>query len=233
MDKLPLSKKHGETLAEYGLQSLFPDACTCMLFHPGEAVTREGMPITWLSVIISGKAKICSTAPNGKNLVLCYYVSDGLIGDLELMTGLTTATTTVVAITDFECISVSLYPHRAFLKSNAVFLNRLGNELAIKLLRSSDSFVSFALYSGEERLCSYILQTSHHNIFSDILTDVSCSVGMSYRHMFRLLNQLCEEAILEKRESGYHILDRDALIRRSQASHAPHRGREQADRGRG
>ncbi len=61
----------------------------------------------------------------------------------------------------------------------------------------------------------YILQNSHRSLFRDTLTDVSCSVGMSYRHMFRLLGQLCEEGILEKRESGYCIMKKEELARRS------------------
>ena len=219
MKELPMSDKHREKLSEYGLQDMYPDSCRLVSYKAGETLLREGMPLTWLGVIMCGKAKICSTAPNGRNLVLCYYVSAGIIGDLELMTGLKSATTTIVAITDLECITISLSIHSTALKSNTVFLNRVGNELALKLLRSSANFVSSSLYSGEERLCSYILQTSHNRMFSDILSDVSCSVGMSYRHMFRLLNQLCAEGILEKHGYGYLILDRDALIRRSESSH--------------
>ena len=75
--------------------------------------------------------------------------------------------------------------------------------------------MSASLYSGEERLCAYILQTSHNGIFSDILTDTACSVGMSYRHMFRLLNHLCEDGVLEKRENGYRILDRESLAEKA------------------
>ena len=102
-----------------------------------------------------------------------------------------------------------------YLKSNVRFLNRLGSELALKLIRSSQNFVSASLYSGEERLCAYILQTSHNGIFSDILTDTACSVGMSYRHMFRLLNRLCEDGVLEKWENGYRILDRESLAEKA------------------
>ena len=219
MKQLPMSDKHREKLLEYGLGDMYPESCCTVSYKAGGILLREGMPLTWLGIIVCGKAKICSTAPNGRNLVLCYYISEGIIGDLELMTGLKTATTTIAAITDFECITISLSIHSAALKSNTAFLNKVGNELALKLLRSSASFVSSSLYSGEERLCAYILQTSHNNMFSDILSDVSCSVGMSYRHMFRLLNQLCAQGILEKHGYGYLILDRDALIRRSESSH--------------
>ncbi|QQO08686.1 cyclic nucleotide-binding domain-containing protein [Breznakiella homolactica] len=215
MDTRPLTKKHFDKLSEYGLRDIPPDSCMCLYFRSGETILREGMPISWLAIVVSGKAKVCSTSPNGKDLILCYYVSGGMIGDIEFMAGLETATANLIAISDFECIAIPYRKYGAVLKRNMAFLNKLGNELSLKLVRSSRSFVSAALYSGEERLCSYILQTSHNNVFSDILTDVSCSVGISYRHIFRLLNQLCEEGVLEKRENGYRITDRDGLIRRS------------------
>lgn len=215
MKKKPLKKKHLEKLSDYGLQGILLDSCMC--FQPGEMVLREGMPITWLALIVSGKAKVCAASPNGKNLVLCYYVSDGVIGDIEFMAGLETATANLIAVTDFECIAIPCREHAKDLRTNVTFLNKLGNELSRKLVRSSNNFVSAALYSGEERLCSYILQTSHNNIFNDVLTEVSGSIGMSYRHIFRLLSSLCEEGVLEKRESGYHILKREDLMRRAAA----------------
>lgn len=131
------------------------------------------------------------------------------------MTRQLNATCSVKAVTDFECIAVSYQNCLAELKTNLVLLNKLGTELAEKLTTSSDNFTSTALCTGEQRLCAYILQNSHRGLFRDTLTDVSCSVGMSYRHMFRLLGQLCEEGILEKRESGYYIKNQEELARRS------------------
>ncbi len=215
MKTKPLTSKHFAKLADYGLQGLPQNCCRCLCFQAGETIFQEGMPLTWLAVIVRGKAKICSTTPSGKHLILCYYLSDGMVGDIELMTGIQTASASMIAITDFECIAVFYQGHEVALKCNTVFLNKLGNELAKKLMRSSDSFVAAALHSGEERLCSYILQTSHNGIFSDILTDVSSSVGMSYRHMLRLLKELCRAGVLERRESGYRITAPDELTRRA------------------
>lgn len=215
MKRLPLKKEHAACLAEYGLKKMPLDACCCLRFSAGEEVLREGQPIGWLSIIVDGNAKVCRTAPNGKSLILCYNISRGLIGEVELMTGQVNATCSVKAVTDLEFIAVSYQNCLAELKTNVVFLNRLGTELAEKLTRSSDNFTSNALCTGEQRLCAYILQNSHRGFFRDTLTDVSCSVGMSYRHMFRLLGQLCEEGVLEKRESGYFISDRKGLERRS------------------
>lgn len=176
---------------------------------------REGQPIGWLAIVVSGSAKVCRTAPNGKSLILCYYISGGLIGEIELLTRQGNATCSVKAVTDFVCIAVNCQDCLAELKTNVIFLNKLGMELAKKLTASSDNFTSNALCTGEQRLCAYILQNSHGGLFCDTLTDVSCSVGMSYRHMFRLLGQLCEEGILKKRESGYYISNQEELVRRS------------------
>lgn len=215
MKRLPLKKEHTACLAEYGLQNMPLSACCCLRFAAGEEVLREGQPIGWLSIIVDGNAKVCRTAPNGKSLILCYNISRGMIGEIELMTRQMNATCSVKAVTDFECVAVTYQNCLAELKTNLVFLNKLGTELAEKLTASSDSFTSIALCTGEQRLCAYLIQNSHRGLFRDTLTDVSCSVGMSYRHMFRLLGQLCKEGILEKRESGYFILDQGELARRS------------------
>lgn len=216
MKKVPLTKEHITKLAEYGLQNITLDTCFSLHFSSGEEILQEGSPISWLYIIVDGKAKVCRTTPNGKSLILCYYISYGMIGELELMTRQETASCSIVAITDFECIAVNYQSCIEELKTNVFFLNKVGKYLAQKLSQSSDNFTSSALHTGEQRLCSYILQTSHRNLFSDILTDVSSSVGLSYRHMFRLLGQLCEDGVLEKRESGYYILNYEELAKRSQ-----------------
>jgi CRP-like cAMP-binding protein len=222
MEKRKAGKTAHAKLEAYGLDYLTEkgkEAPVCFRFSAGECIFREGETITWFGIVLSGSAKVCQAANNGKNLVLCYYASDGTLGDIEFMTDEKLADCTVIAMTEFECIAIPRTEWPA-LRSNVTFLNHVGRELAGKLVRSSDNLVSAALYTGEERLCAYILQASHHRIFNDVLTDVSCSVGMSYRHMFRLLGELCEEGILEKKSSGYRILDMDRLTERSAGSHA-------------
>ncbi len=215
MQRKSLKNEHLSKLSEYGLHNIAIDACTWLSFKAGETILQEGMPVTYLLIVMTGKAKVCSTAKNGRNLVLYYYISDGIIGDIELMTNTYVATANIIAITDFECIALPYKKNAMNLKNNIEFLNKLGHGLSVKLARSSKNHVSTTLYSGEERLCAYILQTSHNDIFSDMLTDVSCSIGMSYRHMFRLLNQLCIDGLLAKRDNGYLIINRDALTLRA------------------
>lgn len=215
MKRSGLKEKHFQKLAEYGICVDSVKGCSCLRYEAGEVILQEGMPIESLFIVVEGKAKVCAAAQNGKNLVLCYYISNGILGDIELMQNMQCADSSIIALTDFECISIPYHNNIKELKTNVSFLNRVASELAFKVMQSSDNHVSAALYSGEERLCTYILQTAHKGVFNDTLTDVAASVGMSYRHMFRILTQLCKEGVLEKKKSGYHIVDRISLEERA------------------
>ena len=212
------TKKNLEKLAEYNLQTTEPEKWTSVRNQQGQAITREGVEIENLALVVSGMAKVYRTAPNGRNLILCYYLSDGVIGEIELLTRRKLATSTVTAISEFECVVIDSEICAAELKTNIPFSNKLGTTLAEKLERSTDNYVLAALCSAEERLCTYILRNAPTGLFRDLLTDVACSVGTSYRHVFRLLSELCNEGILRKSESGFEIMNREELIRRSRAT---------------
>ncbi|HOW06907.1 MAG TPA: cyclic nucleotide-binding domain-containing protein, partial [Flexilinea sp.] len=129
------TKKHLEKLAEYNLQTIPPEKWISVRYQPGEAITREGVEIENLALVVSGMAKVYRTAPNGRNLILCYYLSDGVIGEIELLTRRKLATSTVTAISEFECIAIDSEICAAELKTNIPFSNKLGTTLAEKLER--------------------------------------------------------------------------------------------------
>lgn len=215
MIKLPFQMNYLDQLAKYGLQNIPKDSYSHLKFEPGEVMIREGEPILWLSIIISGRSKVYRTTTNGENLILCFYISEGTIGDIELLADKKYAIATMIAISPLECIAVDYQTCVKELKINATFSRQLGYEIAKKMINSDNKLLFSALCTGEQRLCSYILQNSNRGMFTDILTDVSCSIGISYRHLLRILNHLCIDKILEKRQNGFYILDQENLIRRS------------------
>ena len=211
MEKIAATKRHLEKLKRYGLENIEPGSINCYLFSSGEFIVRQEDEIEGLRVITKGKAKACRTSPNGKNLIFCYYVQDGIIGEIELITGVVKTENNIIAVGEVECLIIDDRVIKEELKTNIKFLTSIGEELSKKMLKVADNFVSSALLGGEQRLCSYILQNSTDNYFYDNLTDVSYSISMSYRHMFRLLKQLCKEKILKKEKGGYTILDKKQL----------------------
>ena len=212
MIKLSINKKHVSILNELQISS---QNCICLKYKEGDVILNQGMNMEYLMIVISGIAKVCISSPEGKNLVLSHYIFEGIIGEIELMTNTHIAATSIFASTDFECIGIPYLRYEKELKENIKFLNLVGKELSNKLLNSTMNYMSNALYSGEERLCTYIMNESKNYVFSETLTDVAGSIGMSYRHMFRILNKLCNDNVIYKENNGYHILNYEELRKRS------------------
>lgn len=119
-----------------------------------------------------------------------------------------------MAASQLSCIAIPIPANAGVLKNNIQLMNYIGRELSRKLLRSSDAHAASALLSSEARLCSYILATEYKGVFREYLTDAAQSVGISYRHVFRIINKLCRETVLEKTEAGFRIADMEELRKR-------------------
>lgn len=208
-----LTQLQQEALAAYGLSKIDLTNCCRTLYSPGETIINEGDVFTSFWLVTKGRAKAFRLGNNGKTLIVSWYISSGVIGDIELMSNAPQAKTTVSAITQLECIQLPYSLCQKELTHNIVFSNKLGSGLARKLASSADSYVSSALYTGKQRLCAYIINNENAGIFSDTLTEVSASIGMSYRHMFRLLEELCNQNILHRENQGFSIINRTALER--------------------
>lgn len=135
-------------------------------------------------------------------------------GDVELLTE-AQAMDTVTALSQADCVAVPMERNREVLLGCLPFVLRMGQEVSGKLKYSSHAHtVSCPLYQ-RERLCSYLLMAERDGIVREYLTEVAQSVGISYRHVFRILGELCREGILERTESGFRIRDRERLRQRS------------------
>jgi len=211
MQREPLNAAHAQRLARCGIAGIDPGGARLVRFSPGETLLNEGMPIEELLIIVSGRAKVSAAAANGRDLLLCYYVSEGILGDVELLTGARTACTTVRAVTEFVCIALPYAAYAETLLSQLPFVRHVARGLAEKLLDSSRANANNALHAGKERLAAYILRSAAGGAFWEPLTDAARATGMSYRHLVRLLGALREEGLIKKAGRGYRIIDADAL----------------------
>ena len=200
-------------LAKYGMELSALTGCEARFYEAGEVLIHVGGYIDHMLLITEGRAKVCRYGANGRSLVLS-YASSGLMENLEALCGIQNATASVEAMTDLTCLAIPWRANEAYLRGNPVFLNILCRGLAEKLLHADSHVSSAALRSCEGRLCSYLLEFSYKGLFSELLTETASYVGISYRHMLRILNQLCGEGLLEKGPSGYRILDPAGLEER-------------------
>lgn len=209
-----LKQHHLDLLNKYGLLD-HQSVCEVQQFKSGETIFSQGVEYKYIMIVVSGKAKVCTSAPSGKDLVLAYYLSSGLIGDVELMSNATYATASVITLSPFEVIIVPFQDDQDSIFKNLTFMTTLARGLSENLINSSHNYTSNALYSGEQRLCTYILQGSYKNYFFDNLTDVAATIGISYRHLLRLLNKLCDDGILKREKRKFQITDMEQLKYRS------------------
>ena len=180
-------------------------------FEQDEYMFYEGAQMEYIYFVLSGKAKVFLGLSDGKQLLLTYFVSQGIIGEVELMLDAKTAYTTMQAVSSFICIALPLKLYGATLKNNADFISYIARELAGKLVQRGINGAITTLQPLETRLCAYLSQTSRKGYFCETLTEVAGVVGASYRHLLRCFNKLCADGILQKESPGYRIINRQAL----------------------
>lgn len=209
-----LTPHESALIQQYGLTPEKLQGCSIRTYSFGERIISEGRPNSLLFIITHGKAKVGVTAPNGKNIVLCFYISKGLLGEVELFSDSSAAGTTVTAMSELHCIAIPTDRNKAYLLGNPSFTRIAASQLSEKLMQSTNRTVENTLYTAEIRLCRYILAAANNSLFRDVMTDVSYSIGTSYRHLYRMIGALCKDGILEKTNEGYRICDMEQLKKR-------------------
>lgn len=210
-----LQHPHIELLKKFGMETISTKALQLYQFEPGEIILQEGSPINACYLIVKGEAKVYISSENGKSMLMSCTIQEGFIGEMELLTHSFHSYSRYVAETVFQCIHIPYSDITYVMQDNPVFLNFLIKNLSSKLYVSMQCFLHRVHYSAEERLSSHILRYSRNGYFSSVLSDVSLSLGISYRHLFRLLDQFCLEGLLEKTPQGYKILDSKELNART------------------
>ena len=214
MTKEGLCSEHISLLHEYGLGGLDSSHISLSRFESGEYILRQGHACPHVYLMLEGKMKVFITAPNGRTLLICYYSSTAILGEVELALNSDTAASSVQAITAVSCICIPRERYQKEMKHSLLFMNTVGAELAQKLFRSNQNSAAMILHSLDARLCAYIANTSIKGYFKENLTEIAEILGTSYRHLLRTLEKLCCQGVLEKTPRGYRIKDKGELIRR-------------------
>lgn len=223
MKRIHDSKLASQYIEKHNINELFSKDISpymeLFLFNKGDHICKEGENLSYLFFLVEGKAKVYSSLSNGKTLLLCFYNSGKIIGDVEFMK-LEPANSNIQVIEDSYCIAISLQKVREYLLDDAKFLRFMCESLSQKLNRLSKNSSINLLYPLENRLASYILATGTNAnineinvlIFNENLTEIAKLLGTSYRHLLRTLNILCKNGILKKRNSCFEVIDRNMLI---------------------
>lgn len=187
-------------------------------FEKKERIYADKEKVSSIFFLIKGKIKVCSLLSSGKQQLLNYYSDFGLLGDLELLNQ-TNPYTVIQAVTECQCIALSLAEIRQELNQDPFFLRYIAETLAQKLCKASSN-PSLNIYNSlENRLAAYICfhaQKQRINeedclIFQESLPETAEMLGTSYRHLQRTLHSFKERNLLQKLKIGYQILDPEKI----------------------
>ncbi len=204
-----------EELAVLEQYFISPSEAFVLTFDTDEELFKQGEKIPWFIHVLKGSADVQINAPNGTKLAFGYTITSGPIGDVELTAASNVSYTTVVATSPVTCVAIPFECMLSEIERNIDLCRLMGKKVAYSLAALQQSYMLNIVASGEQRLCSYILRKSRQGVFRETLSEASSVIGVSYRHVFRMMAKLCEDGVLCKCADGYHTLDPDELINRA------------------
>ncbi|MBQ1274419.1 MAG: cyclic nucleotide-binding domain-containing protein [Cellulosilyticum sp.] len=167
----------------------------------------------YLYFLVEGRAKVFKSLANGKTLLISFYEPFEVIGDVELIREMS-AVCTVQALETCYLLALPIEKFRMSLQKDIKLLNFVCNALAEKLDHISHNSSINLLYPLENRLANYIDMTAvrleksdRGRCFNENLTQLAELLGISYRHLLRTLNGLCQGQILTRQKEGYIIIN--------------------------
>ena len=180
-------------------------------FERNEYLVTAGVPSPYLYFILSGKTICFSHTSSEKNNCVFFSQRQTLVGEASSLFGKPPAFN-VKALSDTLCIAISLSRYRGDLLNDLTFVRNVCQLLASKI-NNEGRYSTTLLDPLEVRLAQFILLNSNGRLFTLQLTDCADALNTSYRHLLRIMKQLCALNILSKEHNCYYIQDRDALER--------------------
>lgn len=179
-----------------------------------ELICQINDELEWFYFVLKGKIKIYSLQENGKSILLRFYTPLSIIGDLELLKGYRVKAN-VEALTEVTLIGINMKDIRNLAYNDSVFLRFIIENLSHKLYTLSNVATLNQSYPFVNRFASYLVSiTSDENsnklideIKTNNLTELATFLGVSYRHLNRVIKDLCIKGIIKKTSEGIIIID--------------------------
>ena len=173
-------------------------------FGENEFMIKEGEQTDSIYFILVGTVKLFACSKKRDFGVV--FMNKGLVGDAEFVTG-SAATRSVQVEGDVLCMRLSTRNCRHRLMSDRTFLRYLTQQLAEKLTLTETLTDASVHMRTEDKLYDYLKLSAEDGRVSESLGDISQIMGVSYRHLIRMMNTLVDEGKLRhgKRKGAYFI----------------------------
>ncbi|WP_145147756.1 Crp/Fnr family transcriptional regulator [Paenibacillus xylanexedens] len=187
------------------------------MYKKNETVVVSGNELKYFYIVVEGRVAIHNYSDQGNIAVVDYVEKNGVLGDLEFFQQCNYLHT-AVAVVPSTILLIPLEIVNSHLTKSVSFLSHMCTVLTDKLMKSSVKNARSLLYPAKNKLCKYILQTSEKFESATIpfvMKDISSMMGISDRHIRRLLSDLAQEQIIIKENRTLKVLDMEQLHRYS------------------
>ena len=187
-------------------------------FKKGEVIFKEGDLVEGMFFVYTGKIKVHKKWGD-KELILRFATGGSILGHRGLSTTNNISPISATALENGTLAFISMDFFNSTLKVNPDFTYKLLMFFADELQESERKMRNIAHMSVKGRLCRAILSfksqfgVDDHNILKIELSkqDISSYVGSTYETLFRILNELIEDKVVEVDKRSINILDENKL----------------------
>lgn len=193
------------------------DTAKLRLVHlkKGEYIFYSKEKLQYLYVLVKGRAKITPASKEGKLAVIDYIEPKSVLGDMEAALGnADSCLHDVQAIEDTLMIAIPYKLVEMELMYHVPFLRLMCRQLGEKLETASKKHFRKALYLAKNILSKALVTQAEERegaFFPFSCRETALSIGISERHLRRILNELEEGGLVEKQGRKIRILNMNAL----------------------
>ncbi|WP_404427930.1 Crp/Fnr family transcriptional regulator [Ureibacillus chungkukjangi] len=182
-------------------------------YSKGNIIIQQGEEPEYVFFLVKGKIKTYKTSDEGKRLILSFKEKFDILGDIEFVQQ-APYINTVEAMTDVLILTIPVHIAQSVGMNHLPFVQFVLERITEKLYVNSNALAFNLMYPVEVRLCSYLLSVALNDrtVSNRELKDAADLIGTSKRHMNRVLVDLVNENIIERRKDSILIIQHDRLI---------------------
>lgn len=215
-------KQLHDYLQVHQIESVFNEVLLAHLslysFDEGEIICEQGDLQSHLYILVKGKIKIFMNSSEGHKLIIAFKSPLEIVGDIEFIQNIELINT-VEAVTPVYMIGIHYDWLNKYGMNYPPLMQFLLKVITRKFRIKDNSFSFNMMYPVEVRLASYLMSISFDESNANFkgrlsiknLKDAAGLIGTSYRHLNRVINQLCAEGLIERNKEFINVIDRKSL----------------------
>ena len=220
MNEIKNAKLLDAYIKKYHIDSFFSDISlyypylSLVEFPQKTVISRDLDMVGYFYFIVEGRYKVYGNLENGRRILYRFCNAFSVLGEMEFLLE-ADRRTDVNSVETVEQCRIVVLDYRSIsqmLLKDARFLYFVCQVLAEKMSYFGNLQMVNNLSSAREKMAMYLLNSvGSSGIFCENQGIVAEQLDISYRHLHRILRQFVENGWITRLESGYRIVDRNAL----------------------